>query len=53
MKLLVVEDEARMADLLRKGLSEEGHTVTCASDGTEGLAVAKSYEFDDAGTQRI
>ncbi|HUC29463.1 MAG TPA: response regulator transcription factor [Candidatus Acidoferrum sp.] len=46
MKLLVVEDEARMADLLRKGLSEEGHTVTCASDGTEGLAVAKSYEFD-------
>ena len=46
MKLLIVEDEARMVDLLRKGLSEEGHTVTCASDGAEGLALAKDYEFD-------
>jgi DNA-binding response OmpR family regulator len=46
MKLLIVEDEARMADLLRKGLTEEGHTVTCASDGAEGLALAKGYEFD-------
>jgi len=36
MKLLIVEDEVRMADLLRKGLTEEGHTVTCASDGAEG-----------------
>ena len=46
MKLLIVEDEARMADLLRKGLTEEGHTATCASDGAEGYALAKSYEFD-------
>jgi DNA-binding response OmpR family regulator len=46
MNLLIVEDEARMADLLRKGLTEEGHTATCASDGAEGLALAKSYEFD-------
>ena len=46
MKLLVVEDETRMADLLRKGLTEEGHLVTCASDGAEGLALAKAYEFD-------
>src|SRR5581483_6965563 len=46
MKLLVVEDEARMADLLRKGLAEEGHTVTSAADGAEGLALAKAYEFD-------
>src|SRR6201993_504974 len=46
MKLLIVEDEARMADLLRKGLTEEGHMATCASDGAEGLALAKSYEFD-------
>ena len=46
MKLLIVEDEARMADLLRKGLMEEGHTVTCAADGAEGLALAKGYEFD-------
>ena len=46
MNLLIVEDEVRMADLLRKGLIEEGHTATCASDGAEGLALAKSYEFD-------
>jgi len=46
MKLLIVEDEARMVDLLRKGLTEEGHTVTCALDGAEGLALAKDYEFD-------
>ena len=46
MKLLVVEDELRMADLLRKGLTEEGHIVTCAFDGAEGLALAKDYEFD-------
>ena len=46
MKLLIVEDEARMAELLRKGLTEEGHTATCAADGAEGLALAKSYEFD-------
>jgi DNA-binding response OmpR family regulator len=46
MNLLIVEDEARMAALLRKGLTEEGHTAACASDGVEGLAMAKSYEFD-------
>lgn len=46
MKLLIVEDEARMADLLRRGLNEEGHMATCASDGAEGLALARSYEFD-------
>jgi DNA-binding response OmpR family regulator len=46
MNLLIVEDEARMADLLRKGLSEEGHTASCANDGAEGLAMAKAYEFD-------
>jgi len=46
MKLLIVEDEARMADLLRQGLTEEGHTATCAPDGAEGLALATAYEFD-------
>ena len=46
MKLLIVEDETRMADLLRKGLTEEGHNAMCAFDGAEGLAMAKTYEFD-------
>ena len=46
MNLLIVEDEVRMAELLRKGLTEEGHTAMCASDGAEGFSLAKSYEFD-------
>ena len=46
MKLLIVEDETRMADLLRKGLTEEGHTAVCAFDGAEGLALGKGYKFD-------
>jgi DNA-binding response OmpR family regulator len=46
MKILIVEDEERMAGLLQKGLTEEGHTATCAADGAEGLALARSYEFD-------
>ena len=46
MRLLIVEDEVRMAELLRKGLTEEGHIASCASDGVEGLALAKEYEFD-------
>jgi DNA-binding response OmpR family regulator len=46
MKLLIIEDESRMSDLLRKGLTEEGHTVTCAADGAEGFELAKVYEFD-------
>ena len=46
MRILVVEDEPRMADLLRRGLSEDGHAVTCAGSGPEGLGMAESGEFD-------
>lgn len=46
MKILIVEDEARMAELLRKGLTEEGHNAVCAQDGAEGWELATSYEFD-------
>jgi DNA-binding response OmpR family regulator len=46
VKLLVVEDEPRMLDLLRRGLTEDGHNVTCASDGSEGWELAQAYEFD-------
>jgi len=46
MNLLIVEDEKRMASLLRKGLEEEGHTVVCAADGIEGLELSRSYDFD-------
>ena len=46
VKLLVVEDEPRMLELLRRGLTEDGHNVTCASDGSEGWELAQAYEFD-------
>jgi DNA-binding response OmpR family regulator len=46
VKLLVVEDEPRMLELLRRGLTEEGHTVVCAPDGGEGWELAHAYEFD-------
>jgi len=46
MKLLVVEDERRMLELLRQGLSEEGHTVSCAADGVAGLQMVRDHDFD-------
>jgi len=35
-----------MLELLRRGLTEEGHSVTCARDGGEGWELAQGYEFD-------
>jgi DNA-binding response OmpR family regulator len=46
MNLLIVEDEKRMVELLRKGLEEEGHTVVCAADGLEGWELSRNYTFD-------
>jgi len=46
MNLLIVEDEPRMAELLRRGLVEEGHSVMAAPDGEEGLYLARTYQFD-------
>ena len=42
MQILVVEDEQRMADLLSKTLSEEGHQVVVARDGREGFEIARA-----------
>jgi two-component system copper resistance phosphate regulon response regulator CusR len=46
MKLLVVEDEAKTASFLRKGLSEQGFVVDVAPDGDEGLQLARDSEYD-------
>ena len=46
MQVLVVEDERRMAELLRQGWKEEGHSVVLAGDGKEGLAMAEAHPFD-------
>ena len=39
--ILVIEDEARIADLLRRGLTFEGFRVSAAGDGPSGLAIAR------------
>ena len=41
-----MEDEQRMAGLLKRGLTEEGHQVFVAHDGVEGYEMARSAEFD-------
>lgn len=38
MRLLVIEDEKKVARFIKKGLEEEGYAVDLASDGEEGLA---------------
>jgi two-component system, OmpR family, response regulator len=43
MRILVVEDEPRLASLLRRGLAEEGHAVDVAADGEEALAWVDTY----------
>jgi heavy metal response regulator len=40
MRLLVVEDESKVAAFVKKGLEEEGYAVDWAPDGDEGLAMA-------------
>jgi two-component system response regulator MprA len=46
MRVLIVEDERAMAELLKKGLEEENHRAALAFDGLQGLELAKTYEFD-------
>jgi DNA-binding response OmpR family regulator len=46
MKILVVEDEKRMAQILRKGLEEENHAVRVAGHGSEALELAENSNFD-------
>jgi DNA-binding response OmpR family regulator len=46
VKIFVVEDEAKMARLLSRGLSEEGHLVDLASNGADALEQALSVDYD-------
>jgi DNA-binding response OmpR family regulator len=46
MYLLVVEDERRLTQVIRRVLEEEGHTVDVAYDGDEGLAMALDGSHD-------
>jgi two-component system response regulator MprA len=46
MHILIVEDEKKMAAVLKKGLEAEKHRVSLAFDGRSGLELATTIEFD-------
>jgi heavy metal response regulator len=46
MKLLVIEDEVKLADYLRKGLTEEGFVVDVAHNGVDGLHLAMESDYE-------
>lgn len=45
MRILVIEDEAKQADYVRRGLSEAGYTVDVARDGIEGRYLATEGDY--------
>ena len=46
MRILVVEDEKKVASFLEKGLREEGYAVDVAHDGVDGLMKALVHDYD-------
>ena len=46
VRILIVEDDRKLARQLKKGLDEQGHSVAVAADGVEGLEAAQYGEFD-------
>ena len=46
MRILVIEDERKVAKALREGLEAEGYAVSVAADGEEGLQLASREPFD-------
>ena len=46
MKILVIEDEPRSADYLKKGLSENAFTVDVCTNGDDGLHLARNSQYD-------
>jgi len=46
MRILVVEDDKKVASFLQKGLREEGYSVDVAHDGEDGLLKALVHDYD-------
>jgi two-component system, OmpR family, response regulator len=46
MRVLVIEDQARMAELIQRGLVEEGYAVDVARAGTDGVWRATEVDYD-------
>jgi two-component system OmpR family response regulator len=48
MRVLVIEDDAKIASFVARGLKQAGYAVDHASDGETGLALAESTDYDAA-----
>src|SRR5437660_871513 len=46
MRILIVEDDWKLARQLKKGLDEDGHCAAVAPEGREGMEAALAGEFD-------
>jgi DNA-binding response OmpR family regulator len=46
MRILIVEDDRKVASFLEKGLREEGYSVDVSNNGADGLIKARIHEYD-------
>lgn len=46
MRLLIIEDDVKIASYIQKGMKESGHVADHASDGEEGLFLAETERYD-------
>jgi DNA-binding response OmpR family regulator len=46
MRVLIVEDEDKLVQIIARGLKAEGYAVDSASDGTQGLEFATAFAYD-------
>lgn len=46
MRILVVEDEKKVAGFIKRGLAQEGYAIDTASDGMEGQELAEANKYD-------
>ncbi len=46
MRILIIEDEHRLSNIIKKGLTDDGFAVDQAFDGEEGLYLAETEQYD-------
>src|SRR5665213_3653457 len=46
MRILIVEDEKKLRELIERALKAERYAVDCAGDGSSGWQLAEAYDYD-------
>ena len=46
MRILIVEDDSKLAQVLRFALEKHGHRTTLAANGTDGYEIARNHQFE-------